>query len=149
MEREEPGKQMVQAADPGLRRKFPAFLLVVLAFGSAAVLLTSRLFDPETSLQDPRSLAEKFEWAAWLGTLFWAVVTGWVFLMARRIHRDRRYPPPQMRVLRDTPVVTGRAALVRAWVGYTLSLLCAGLGLAHLLLLLEVRDQVLRLAITG
>lgn len=53
--------------------------------------------------------------------------------LGRRVIGAGRYPPPSLRVVRDTPIVTGQDAVRR---GKLLQWLAAGVGMAALVLAL-------------
>jgi hypothetical protein len=59
-----------------------------------------------------------------------------------RVLRSGQYPPPAMKVLRDTPLQTGRSALLRALVGLLLAGLILGCGLGASMLLVRAASDL-------
>jgi hypothetical protein len=115
----------VVPADPALRRRalFVAVGAIVpggfLAWKLERWLLASAPGDPgaaRMALWLATGVASALTFAA-------AVYVAWIAL---RILRARRFPPPGMRVMRDTPVRIGGAARVLGWAG----LACAAVILA-------------------
>ena len=127
----------VQKADPRAQRSAVAALICGLVVGALLIIAAPRLRpgfeswvreDPETRLQLVLAglgfvaIAPLFGLAAYLGDV------------SRRIDRSGRYPPPGLRLIKDTPVLTGgaaaqRARLVRTAAGFLIS---GGLALGFL-----------------
>jgi len=59
--------------------------------------------------------------------VFLAEVAAYLWLLGRKVLSAREFPPPGQRVIRDTPVVTGEAAVAR---GNQLRVLALGFGIA-------------------
>lgn len=112
----------IVTADPALRRKaLAAGLGVVVALLVAMVSARDLLGSLSTLSQ--ASPAEAVLWFAafMVPILALAVVVG-VDALRRSLatFREGRFPPPGMRVLRDTPVIRGRMARVIGILGCTL-----------------------------
>lgn len=108
-----------------------------------AVLWTFDAYRPELMdwlLEDPPA---RLGWLiGGLGVLTLPVyLFAWGFwTMGRAVVSSERYPPPGMRVVRDTRVVTGRAAVRRGrWLqGGAVAVAVLGIGLAVLLSMMAV-----------
>jgi len=107
----------IQPADPALRRQ--ALIAVTLA----AVLGSAALLGLQHWLTDLQARPAREELQGLLSALrgctfsMCGLLVGLAFYswrLARRVTRDQRFPPLGRRVLRDTPVLEGAAALNRA-----------------------------------
>jgi hypothetical protein len=123
-----------QRADPGVRRTAVAILGCAMAVG--AILITvARWFRPEFEAWLEQDLSARLRLVA----VVLAIVTsgpvlglaGYCWHFGRRIVHAQRYPPPGLRLTRDTPVVTGPAAGRR---GRLIQVFAGVLGLGALLL---------------
>ena len=124
----------IQKADPDARRRALTIVLVALGLGLAGLAaLTAR----EEQFQ--RWLEANADWLArepWIVALAGLVAVApmialavYLFIVGARMARTQRYPPPGVAVTRDTPVVTGRGAVLR---GRFVQALCVGLILCAL-----------------
>ena len=128
-------RQTIQAADPELRRKVLGLLTVL---GLLAVLGVLRL---EAYLVDLGALAassphEAAAKALSVSRLFLAAVAALAVVLAAYLGRLSwrtlavgRYPPPGVRVIRDTRVVRGPRARRYGWMVLALALLILAAGL--------------------
>src|SRR5262245_1355683 len=114
-------------ADPRLRRQLVLVLLLILAVGLAAlawapgelamILALARESPGEARIRTVLLLGALVAPVVLLGLLAGADTIG----RAVATFRSDRFPPPGMRVLRDTPVIRGRAARGLAVVMVTLA----------------------------
>ena len=110
----------LQKADPQERRK--AIILVLLTTIAAAILVvptTSRLNALRDWLtEDPSQTQVRFRYVAAALSVGLAVPIVWFSIyswrLAGRIRRAGQFPPPGLRVLRDTVIVRGARAHRRA-----------------------------------
>jgi len=123
----------IRKTDPNARRKVVLILVVGTCAGALLIAAFERyriplsdwvLADPGASAQRARSvlillavllLAPLLAFAAYLWSL------------GERVVRAREFPPPGLRVIRDTPVITGESAVSR---GRLLKVLALGCGIA-------------------
>jgi len=123
-----------QKADPHSRRAAVAIVGGGTIVG--VILITvARRFRPEFEAWLKEDLSDRLIFVVVTMTI---LTTGpllglaaYVWHLGRRVLRAERYPPPGLRVIHDTPVVTGPAARRR---GRWLQLYAVVLGLAALLL---------------
>lgn len=125
----------IQPAEPALRTKTLAVLGMVCLLAVAGVLLLDAYFkrlqilaqhDVQLAAEKMRAVAEPL----FMGVGAGAILAGlWAGVVAVRVLRSGRFPPPGMRVTRDTPVVTGRNAELRGVAGLVLGLMLIVLGL--------------------
>lgn len=64
----------------------------------------------------------------WAGGLSLAGMGVWFWRLGRRINRSARFPPPGMKVIRDTRLRTGASARARANLAQAVALLCVVAG---------------------
>jgi hypothetical protein len=123
----------IQRADPRARR----WAVVLVALGTVGGLVLIRLAESQRPVleawitSDPtevdtrlRLIASGFGLAFGVPTLLGA---GFLWRLGGRIVSFNRFPPPGMRVIRDTVVLSGQAA---RWRGHVLQLLALILTLA-------------------
>lgn len=110
----------IQKADPGARRLALLLLAAGTLVGVAAILGAEHLRAPlrDWLLAEPGRLAQRLSWivlglgaAAALPAL---LAAAHLWRVARKAARAHRFPPPGQKVLRDTPVLLGAAAVARA-----------------------------------
>ena len=65
---------------------------------------------------------------AWSGGLGFVGMGAWLWWLGRRINRADRFPPPGMKVIKDTPVRTGVKARRLANLAQLTALLCVVVG---------------------
>lgn len=135
-------------ADPAARRK--ALWLVVIAALAAAGLL----WYLQTAEQQLKVLTETDPALAMVRVLLALRIlavalvlsmlgfAAYLFRLGRRIQRAQRSPPPGMRVIRDTPVITGSGAQSRGRLLKLLAVVLALLGFATGVLLVLVAELV-------
>ena len=101
-------------ADRALRRRTllaAVLLLVVLGTYSGYLLIEIRAYQT-SERPDPAVLATQMHWMS-LGLVAACVLLGiYLLVMALRVLREGRFPPEGVRVVRNTRVRRGRAALV-------------------------------------
>ncbi len=119
----------VRKADPVLRRRMVLFVASAAVVGALLISLLERYRDPLRYwiLADPELSAQRLNIIIiLLAVLFLAPLIGfaaYLWSLGGRILRAREFPPPGLRVIRDTRVVTGEAAVSR---GHWLRLLAVG-----------------------
>jgi hypothetical protein len=131
----------IRRADPAARRR--AVLIIILgALGGALVLVAFERYRNPLSdwvLSEPGASAQRVKWVfLFLGTLVSAPLLAYaVYLWSfgARVLRAREFPPSGYPVIRDTPVITGEAAVSRGRLLKALALSC-GIASAVLGLLL-------------
>jgi len=124
----------IQAADPRSRRLAVTIVGCAAAAG-ALLIIVAQQFRPEFEAWLQQDLRARFRLVIAALTI---ATTGPVLALAayswdlgRRIVRAGRFPPPALRLIRDTPVVTGEAARRR---GRLIQWFAAALGLAAVFL---------------
>lgn len=125
----------IQRADPAARRQ--AILVVI--FGAAVGGLLIAGFDHfgesfrEWLSSEPAHTAERARLAMYLSALILSVpligLAVYLWLVGARVQRAQQFPPPGFRVIRDTAIVGGSAAVTRGQVIQVLAL-CLGLAAA-------------------
>jgi hypothetical protein len=127
----------IRKADPACRRRIALILLIALSVGALGIVgfehYQSRLHDWIVS--DPEALPQRVKTVLVvfsvfllapllaLGVFFWS--------LGRRVLRAREFPPPGLRVIRDTAVVTGERAKFR---GRLLKMLALASGISSIVL---------------
>ena len=121
----------IQRADPVARRR-ALIAAVVIAMGGWAAFFVLQDWLAGLRGSDParvrRALEGAMIWGSWVACLPVAALAVWLWRTGVRIARSGRYPPPGAKVIRDTPVVHGNAARLRAT---ALKLLAIFLGYPH------------------
>jgi hypothetical protein len=116
----------VAKADPGARRKAVYIILVCTLIGAALIVSFERyrrqlhdwiLADPSGHRMQLVLLS-----LAFLGSVPLVGFAVYLWSLGSRTVQAQQFPPPGQRVLRDTPVVTGQAALVRGRLVKTLAI---------------------------
>jgi hypothetical protein len=124
-------------ADPRLRTQAAGVAAATIVTGAFGIFLFSswveaaRLLPPAQAQQQ---LLRAFLWATGAGVLALMVLAAFLWRTGARTHRAGEYPPPGSRVLRETPVLEGEAALRRARILRMLAVLAALLAVAVVLL---------------
>lgn len=103
-------------ADKEFRKRFVAFLmLIIIVFVFAIVSMKSHLDQMEQLRRENPGLAGKkvvllLKWWMGLGSLPILGLAVYQIILARRILKSDRFPPPGMKMIRDTKVQTGAQA---------------------------------------
>lgn len=126
----------LRKADPEARRQ--ALLIVVAGalVGVLCLLAIERYRDPllDWISAEPAASAQRFRRvllaAAALLTLPLLGIAAYLWALGRRIEAAAAFPPPGMRVIRDTPVVSGASAVSRGRWLKRLALICVIAALA-------------------
>ena len=127
----------VRKADPTARRYAVFLLLVGTCVGALLIAGFDRYYAPlhDWMLSDPEASAPRIRLVfLLLVTLLPAPMlafAAYFWSLGTRILRAREFPPPGLRVIRDTPVVTGARAVFR---GRLLKALALGCGIASVVL---------------
>lgn len=127
----------VQKADPAARRQ--ALLVIVFATAIGALLITGfeHLSQPfhEWLSSEPAETVRRARLAVYVSAF---VVSApviafaiYLWLLGARVLRAKRFPPPGLRVIRDTRVVDGPAAVTH---GHAIQVLAVCLGVSAALL---------------
>jgi len=134
--------ETVIPADTRLRTQVIVWGTCTLVLGLACILYLNTYLDALTALHTaaPQLAAEQIQRLFFLLAIGIALLTGLlagiVSYLAVRVLKAGQYPPPGMRVIRDTKLKTGREAKFTAIIAMTLTalaLLC-GIGLSGMLL---------------
>src|SRR5262249_53258744 len=129
-------EENIVRGDPGLRRRTVLVLPILLALGVAALATAPRatrsliLWLQQSPDPGGYAVLVMLGFAAPFTLLAWLVGVEAVRRSVRTL-RARRFPPPGMRVLHDTPVLRGRRACSLGAIGLVLGtvLLVAGTAL--------------------
>ena len=122
------------AADVRLRRVAIASVVLVSAVGVVGLLLLARSLRGIENLEGDalQAAVERTILAtaviAWVAGLSLVGCGLWLFRLARRINRSGCYPPPGMKVVRNTRVRTGSGARMLATAALFGSLVCVAAG---------------------
>ncbi len=81
---------------------------------------------------------------AWIGGLGFVGMGAWFWRLGRRIHRAGRFPPPGMKVIKDTPVRAGAKARTLAMVAQVAALLLAVVGTGAMWYLYQMAVTILQ-----
>jgi hypothetical protein len=131
----------IRKADPGARRR--AILVAVFGAAIGALLIAGfeELRGPfhDWLVSDPAETLRRARLAIGLSAVVLAApLVGfavYLWLLGAKVLRAQQYPPPGFRVIRDTPVVSGPAAVTR---GHAIQVfaVCLGVGAVVLCLFL-------------
>jgi len=108
--------QDIVPADKEFRKRFIVFLmLIVIVFVVTIVSMKSYLDQMEQLRREDPGLAGKkvvllLKWWMGLGSLPVLGLAVYQIILARRILKSGRFPPPGMKVIRDTKIQTGAKA---------------------------------------
>jgi hypothetical protein len=127
----------VRRADPAARRQ-AVLLLVAAAFVGALLIEAFERYQiplRDWILAEPAKSAQRMQLIFLvLGALLSVPLlafAAYLWSLSARVLRSQEYPPPGLRVMRDTPVIVGEAAIARA---RQLKGLALGCGIASALL---------------
>lgn len=132
--------RQVEPADPTARRRALLAMVVVAIAGAFAYLGLEQWLN-QLEVSDPdharATLASALLWTSCAMALTVAAFGVYILMLGSRVRNAERFPPPGARVVRDTPVVTGRAARTR---GLLMQLIaCVMLGCALVLVAMAWR----------
>lgn len=123
----------IQRSDPTARRQAVLFVVVGTVVGALLILAFERYYPAlgDWVLSDPLNLSSRWKFVL-LGSvavlsLPLLVFAAYFWGLGVRVIRAQRFPLPTQRVIRDTPVLGGRAAVFR---GRVLKALAVGLVIA-------------------
>lgn len=131
----------VQRADPAARRQTVRFVVLSALVGTVLIVGFERYRTPlrDWLLAKPEELAHRAKLVFLLSA---AVLSApllafafYLWSLGAKVLRARQFPPPGYRVVRDTPVMGGQAAVSRGR-GFKVLALCFGIASALLWLLL-------------
>ena len=123
----------LRRADPTARRTVALLLVVGTCMGALLLVAFARYRIPlsDWMLADPGSSAQRVKMvfrvlvALLLAPLL--ALAAYLWSLGGKVVRAREFPPPGLRVIRDTPIVTGERAVSR---GRLLKVLALGCGIA-------------------
>lgn len=81
---------------------------------------------------------------AWLGGLGFVAAGVRLWLLGRQIRLAGQFPPPGLKVIRDTPLRTGRRAMAVAWAAQVTAAACIAMGTVGMWLLYRMAAAVVR-----
>jgi hypothetical protein len=119
----------IQKADPAARRQALLVVLCAAAIGGLLISGFEHLRDPfrEWLLSEPSETARRGKLAVYVSAFVLSApliaFAVYLWLLGARVLRAQQFPPPGFRVIRDTPVVRGPAAVTRGQVIQVLALL--------------------------
>jgi hypothetical protein len=117
----------IRHADPVAKRRAMMLIVGVGCGGALLIAVAGHYRDAlrDWIMADPEAAAGRID-----TLLHWTIVVTvaplfafgvYALRLGARVTRDRLFPPPGQRVVRDTPIVSGRAALARGarlkWIG--------------------------------
>jgi len=135
----------IQRADVATRRRALLAAAAIAVAGWAAFFVLQdwlaglHIADP---VETRHALEDAMIWGSWAACLPVVSLAAWMWMYGGRIVRAGRYPAPDSRVVRDTPVLHGDAARLR---GTLLRVLAVFLGLFSAGTLIAVYRLVTRL----
>lgn len=127
--------------DPAARRRVGLVLVVAAGLGSLSIagFIRYRASLTDWVLADPRASAHRIRLVFVLLTTVLAApllaFSAYLWWLGEKVVRAREYPPPGLRVIRDTPIITGDRAACR---GRVLKVLAVGFGVASVVLIVLV-----------
>jgi hypothetical protein len=131
----------VQKADPGARRQAVWLLVAGTVAGALLIVAFARYETPLVKWMraDPREAAHRLTLVLVAGVVVLSapavLFAAYLWRLGGRVLRAQQFPPPGYRAIRDIPIVTGRAAVLR---GQLFRILGACLGVASLFLWLTL-----------
>lgn len=131
-------------ADPRARRGALIALAAVLVIGVVTIAWGLPASTGYLERQPPAEALRILQWLA-LAAFVPTIPFGYLaWRHGQRILDSGRFPPPGMRVIVDTPVVTGRVARARGTALRTLAALLAALGTAGAVIVPLLLERLLR-----
>ena len=123
----------VQKADPDARRRAVLVLIFAAAIGGLLISAFEHFREPlrEWLVSDPAETPRRARLALSVSILVLSTpaiaFAIYLWLLGRKVLRAERFPPPGLRVIRDTPVIRGAAAVTR---GNAIQVFAVCLGVA-------------------
>lgn len=123
----------LQKADPTARRQAVLAVIFGAAVGGLLIAGFDHFREPfrEWLSSDPAETARRARLAMYLSAIVLSVpliaFAVYLWLLGGRVLRAQQFPPPGFRVIRDTPVIGGPAAVTRGQVIQVFAL-CLGVG---------------------
>jgi hypothetical protein len=127
----------IRKADPAARRQALLFVILGALVGSLLIVGYERYSMPfrDWLLSEPGDLSHRLRLGFFLAAAFLSVpllvFAVYLWSLGVKALRAREFPPPGYRVIRDTPVIGGHAAVLR---GRGLKIVALCLGVASVLL---------------
>ncbi|MGH8718184.1 MAG: hypothetical protein ACREV0_04470 [Burkholderiales bacterium] len=126
----------IQKADPQARRKAILLVACAAAIGAALIYMLERCVPllADWARGDPAGsrLGSILAVVATLVSLPFLAFSVYLWRLGRGVNKALRFPPPDTKVLRDTPIITGGGALRR---GRFFQIIAALLAFAAILIL--------------
>src|SRR5574341_1091413 len=123
----------IRKADPAARRQALLFVILGALVGSLLIVGFERYSMPfrDWLLSEPGDLSHRLRLGFFLAAAFLSapllVFAVYLWLLGVKALRAREFPPPGYRVIRDTPVIGGHAAVLRGR-GLKIVALCLGVA---------------------
>ena len=111
------GQEWVRA-DSGLRRRVIVLLVVLAILGVLAFLLLEQWLTKLQAAEPADAIPALRRALVWISVAMGvslAAFAGYFWRLGRRMAQAERFPPPGMKVVRDTRVIAGPAARHRGW----------------------------------
>jgi len=121
----------VRRADSAFQRQIVLVVVVGMFVGALLIVGFEQYHIPlrDWILSQPGALAERVKLVLLLLAAFLIapllVLAVYLWSLGGRVLRARAFPPPGLRVIRDTPVITGERAIFRGRLLKMLALACA------------------------
>jgi hypothetical protein len=139
----------VISADNTLRRRVLFWSGLVFVAGLVLLAVVARVLHvpDDPTKQDLQSAASRAIWLArvfaWLVGVSFVAIGAWFLRLGRSIRRSGQFPPPGMRVIRDTPVRAGAHARALAHLATATGIASALLGSVAAWILWQLATAVL------
>jgi hypothetical protein len=148
-ERQLDDPEIIRAA-AGQRIGALVLLLVLAAVGAVVVFVVKARLDA-IGLQAKEDLPAAVEHAleliqmfCWFNCVCFLGIGTWLWWLGIRIRRADRFPPPGMKVVRDTRVCTGAKARSRARAAQAMALLCVAVATGGMWFVYRLAETALR-----
>ncbi|MBU0992934.1 MAG: hypothetical protein KJ737_10615 [Proteobacteria bacterium] len=141
-------KRDIIKADPLFRKNMLFFLALLLLAGLIFFYFSSNYFQKIMAISETDTflavdLMKQFIWYASLTNgLVTLIFFGIINSITIRILSSGQFPPPGMKVIRDTVVVTGKSAVVRAILLFIVSIMIVGTNFAFYLIFKSIEKMV-------
>ncbi len=138
----------VRRADPAARRRAVLIIVVGALIGALLIVALERYLIPlrDGVLAEPGAAAQRVKFVfLLLAALLLAPSLGfaaYLWSLGGRVLEAREYPPPGLRVIHDTPVVTDDAAIFRGRLLRVLALACGIASVVMALLLWRLASSI-------
>lgn len=100
----------IQKADPAHRRKFFVLFVAMTVIGLAAIQWGVPLLQENIANQEPESAIRLVQLLLSLMFVPMVPMAYYTYRLAMRVNNSQQFPPPGMKVIRDTQILQGKAA---------------------------------------